>query len=245
MALILGENLKPPLSELAHHGVKGMHWGIRKEDDVAGRFQSPDSGPNIDPRIHPTSQDASREVSRLIQERYGYKITNVHAIAPGHPEYENGTLGYVQNNGSKKPEGVVYVALRDTRPEMKAAEKAGWVANGCGTPTALLTHEAGHAIFHSRERYNRKGHIVGGDKEARVKAGHAMFDEANRKGIPDELVISKVSGYAHSAGNHEEIEAELFSQYHWAKNPPSFVKVWGETLHNEMGIDGTPFRERR
>ena len=28
--MILGEELKPPLSELAHHGIKGMKWGVRK-----------------------------------------------------------------------------------------------------------------------------------------------------------------------------------------------------------------------
>jgi hypothetical protein len=28
--MILGEDGKPPLNELVHHGVKGMHWGSRK-----------------------------------------------------------------------------------------------------------------------------------------------------------------------------------------------------------------------
>lgn len=32
MTMIVGQD-KPSLEELAHHGVKGMHWGVRKERD--------------------------------------------------------------------------------------------------------------------------------------------------------------------------------------------------------------------
>lgn len=236
--------LKTPSGELVHHGVKGMHWGVRKDDDVAGRFQPAATGLKMDPKVHPASQESAREVSRLIQERYGYTIREVKSIGPGHPEYARGTLGFVENNGKSKPEGDIYISIDDVRPGMKRSEKAGWVAKGCGTPTALLTHEAGHAIFHSREKYDKQGNIVGGSREARIKAGEAMFAEMDRLRIPDHKLLRKISGYAAASGTREEIEAELFSQYHWHPNPPSFVKVWGKTLHNEMGIDGTPFRER-
>lgn len=33
--MILGEEIKPPLDELVHFGVKGMKWGVRKEDPAA------------------------------------------------------------------------------------------------------------------------------------------------------------------------------------------------------------------
>lgn len=231
--------------DLIHYGVKGMKWGVRNDDDVAGRFQPVGSGPKIDPKVHPASQEAAREVSRLVQERYGYTVKEVKSFGPGHPEYESGTLGYVQNNGKSKPEGDIYVSVDDPRSKMKDSEKVGWVAKGCGNPTAFLTHEAGHAIFHSREKHDRKGNVVGGNREARIKAGQAMFEEADRSGMSDQKLLNKISGYAETSGTREEIEAELFSQYHWRTNPPSFVKVWGETLHKEMGIDPTPFRERR
>ncbi|WPJ30705.1 hypothetical protein [Streptomyces phage Psst2] len=229
--------------ELAHYGVKGMKWGVRK-DDVSGRFQPASSGPKMDPLVHPSSQEAAREVSKLIQDRYGYTVREVKSFGPGDPEYARGTLGYVLNNGKSKPEGEIHVSIDDPRRAMKASEKVGWVAKGCGNPTAFLTHESAHAIFHSREKYDRKGNIVGGNREARIKAAEAMIEEATRSGIKEHQLIGKISGYAAQSGSREEIEAELFSQYHWSTNPPSFVKVWGETLHKEMGIDGTPFKER-
>ena len=224
---------------ILHYGVKGMRWGVRKEEETGGS----DSGPQMDPLVHPASQAAAREVSRLVQERYGFTVKAVKSFGPGHPEYENGTLGYVLNNGSSKAEGEIHVSTDDSRGKMKASEKAGWVAEGCGNPTAFLTHEAGHAIFHSRERYDRKGNIVGGNREARMKAGEAMIKQSIKSGIPEHKLMDSISGYAAASGNREELEAELFSQYHWSPNPPPFVRVWGETLHKEMGIDGTPFRE--
>lgn len=231
---------------LAHYGIKGMRWGVRKEDDVAGRFQPVGAGgPKIDPKVHPASQEAALKVSKLIQERYGYKVKEVQSFGPGHPEYAAGTLGYVQNTGSSKPEGNIHITQDDPRGGMKASEKAGWVAKGCGNPTAFLTHEAGHAIFHSREHHDRKGNVVGGNREARMKAAEAMIEEAQKSGIAEHKLLGKISGYAATSGTREEIEAELFSQYHWHSNPPSFVKVWGETLHKEMGIDETPFKDQR
>jgi hypothetical protein len=231
--------------ELSHYGIKGMRWGVRNEDGPAGRFQPVGGGPTIDPKVHPVSQEAAREVSRLIQERYGYTVRGVKSFGPGHPEYEMGTLGYVANSGKSKPEGDIHLSIDDPRGKMKASEKVGWVAKGCGNPTAFLTHEAGHAIFHSREKFDRKGNVVGGNHVVRAKAGEALVEEMNRLGIPEQKQLGMISGYAKTSGTREEIEAELFSQYHWHTNPPSFVKVWGETLHKEMGIDGTPFRERR
>lgn len=34
--MILGVDNKPPLDELVHYGVKGMHWGVRKDDGASG-----------------------------------------------------------------------------------------------------------------------------------------------------------------------------------------------------------------
>jgi|SRR5687768_2320015 hypothetical protein len=231
--------------ELVHYGVKGMRWGVRKDDDVAGRFQSVGESPKMDSRVHVVSQQAAREVAALIQERYGYKVREIKAIAPGHEEYSRGTLGYVANNGKQKLEGDIYLAIRDPTREMKASEKTGWVGKGLGNPIGLITHESAHAIFHSREKYDENGKVVGGEKEARMKALQAMVDEAQRKGISEHRLLEKLSGYAASSHGHEEIEAELFSQYHWHPKPPSFVTVWGQTLHAEMGIDPTPFKERK
>lgn len=232
--------------DLMHYGVKGMRWGVRNEDDAVGKSPSVSSdGPKIDSKIHPASRDAAKEVSRLIQERYGYTVKEVKSFGPGHPEHAHGTLGYVENTGTSKAEGDIHLSVDDPRRKMKASEKAGWVGKGCGNPKAFLTHESAHAIFHSREKYDRKGNVVGGNHEARQKALVALVEEAKRTRVPEHDLVRKISGYAATSGTREEIEAELFSQYHWHTNPPSFVKVWGETLHKEMGIDGTPFKEGR
>jgi hypothetical protein len=35
--VILGQDDKPPLDELVHFGVKGMHWGVRRDRETGGR----------------------------------------------------------------------------------------------------------------------------------------------------------------------------------------------------------------
>lgn len=232
--------------ELVHYGVKGMKWGVRKDDEVADRshFQPVQGGPKMDPKVHPESQKAAREVAALIQERYGYTVREVKSIGPGDEDYDSGALAYVQNTGNSKMEGDIHVSIDDPIKPMRDSEKAGWIAKGCGNPTAFITHEAAHAIFHSRERLVN-GKVVGGEKDARMKALKVFADESARARIPDHKVLKSISGYAAAMGNHEEIEAELFSQYHWSPKPSKAVRAWGETLHKELGIDPTPFRERR
>lgn len=229
-------------TDLTHHGIKGMHWGVRKDEQVSGRFAGP--GPEVDAALHESTKVAATKVAALIGDRYDFRIRKVIAMGPGHPEYEAGTMGFVQNTGKQKAEGEILVTVDDTRPALKKCEKVKWVGKGCGTTEAFLTHEAGHAIFHSREYYKKDGTIGGGNIEARMKAMQAAFDQSEKDGIPERKFMSSISGYARHGANKEEVEAELFSQYHWGTNPPEFVKVWGQTLHNELGIDGTPFKER-
>jgi len=228
-----------PSGDIEHHGVKGMHWGIRKDEQTVSRF----SGPSIEPGLHESTVAAANHVSALMHDRYGFEITKVVAMGPGNPEYDRGTMGFVENKG-KKAEGVINITIDDTRPAMKKCEKVKWVGKGCGTPEAFLTHETAHAMFHATSYHDKNGNIAGGNIEARLKAGRAAFEQAAKDGIRNDYqFMRKLSGYALHGNNREEVEAELFSQYHWGTNPPKFVKVWGETLHREMGIDGTPFRK--
>lgn len=240
------------MSELAHYGTKGMKWGVRNDRDAGGyRFQAAEL--RVDPTLHPSTKAAGKEVASLIQERYNFHVTDLKAIGPGHPEYENGTLGYVElnvNNASSKSregKGVIYASQEDPSKALKLSEDMGWVGEDCGTTRAFLTHEAAHAIFHAPQQVKTGllgSKVVGGDMKARDKALNAALRASERDGDSRPLT-TKLSGYAEASGMREEVEAELFSQYHWNPNPPSFVKVWGETLHQELGIDGTPFRERR
>lgn len=237
----------PPLNEdlLVHFGVKGMKWGVRKDNETGGHRLQTD-GPKIDATLHPSNKTAAKEVASLINKRYGFEITEIKDLKVGNPqEYAYGTVGFVQSTPGQRG-GVVFVKPEDNRKDLKGAEESGWFAEGTGNVRAFITHESGHAMFHAEQQIKSgffKTKVVGGNIDAREAALKAATQEAKRQGIPPHETISRVSGYAAASGSREELEAELFSQYHWSPNPPSFVKVWGQTLHQEMGVDGTPFRE--
>jgi hypothetical protein len=169
----------------------------------------------------------------------------VKTIPKSSPEYDRGTIGYVENTPGQIG-GVIHISNSDLRSSLKNAEEIGWVGAGNGTLQSFLTHESAHAIFHAEQQVKTGllgPKVVGGNIKARDKALSAAVKEAKKEGIPAHLFASRVSNYAATSGMREELEGELFSQYHWGTNPPKFVQVWGETLHKELGIDGTPFRE--
>lgn len=237
---------------LEHFGVKGMQWGVRKDQPTSGfRLQS---GLSIASDLHPSTKQGAADVARLMNSRYGFQINEVKTLGPGHPEYTpgtKGTIGFVEHTPGKSG-GVIYMKAIDVRPSARAAEKAGWFGPGCGTPSAFLTHEASHALFHAAQErkvsaWTGKAKNTGPYQKATDKAMQVALKTAKKDGIepgPYGLnFAAHVSGYAQHARVQEEIEAEMFSQYHWSPNPPRFVKAWGETLHQELGVDATPFRE--
>lgn len=238
---------------LTHYGVKGMKWGVRKDQETGSddklRFHGHEHGPAISSDLHDDTKIASKEVSALISQRYGFNIKEVISIGPGDAEYDRGTIGYVQLGKGKANEGSIFVSKDDLRPAMKASEEVGWVGKDCGHTHSFLTHEAAHAIFHAPVRNEKTfmGGIkqVGGNIDARNVAIEAAINASIKEGISDLEFMPRLSGYAAAAGTREEVEAEMFSQYHWGSDSPKFVQVWGETLHREMGIDGTPFKEMR
>lgn len=240
-------DVKPELNDdlLVHFGVKGMKWGVRKDDGSSGhRLQT--GGPKIEASLHQSNQTGAREVASLVNKRYGFEITEIKDLkVHNKAEYDYGTVGYVESTPGKRG-GTIYMKPEDNRKDLKGAEDVGWFAPGTGNVRAFVTHESAHAMFHA-EQSMKTGFfgpkVVGGNIAARDAALKAATKEAKREGIPPHETIGRVSGYAKASGSREELEAELFSQYHWSPNPPSFVKVWGQTLHQEMGIDSTPFRE--
>jgi hypothetical protein len=133
----------------------------------------------------------------------------------------------------------------DIRKELQNAEKGKWFATGTGNLKGLITHESAHAMFHADQKVKAgffKAKVVGSTVGARDRALKAAVQQAKHDGISP-LYPGHVSGYAAASGAKEELEAEMFSQYHWSPNPPNFIKTWGETLHHELGIDPTPFRK--
>lgn len=233
---------------LAHFGVKGMHWGVRKDRDSGGLHPLQAPGVMVvETGVPKTTAAAAKEVASLMSKKYGFHISALKTMSvdPSHPDYHPDMIGYVQNNPGQR-DGVIHVAHRDVRKELKHAENTGWFGEGCGNPKAFLTHESAHAIFHSEQKVKTGllgPKVVGGNMEARNKALKVAVKEAKRAGVPLQLLGHQVSGYAGTAGVREELEAEMFSQYHWSSDPPRFIKAWGQTLHQEMGLDPTPFRE--
>lgn len=231
----------PPRGDLTHYGVKGMHWGVRKADESGSGSQS--SAINVEAGINSRTSQAALEVSGLMKDRYGYDIKNVKRIENS-PNFNGTDIAFVENNrlASGRNDGTIFVQSRDLTKIMKSAEP-DWNAPGTGNVKGLLTHESAHALFHSNQEIKTSllggQKVAGGDIKARDKALRAAEKAAARDG----QTVWDSSGYARTALERGELEAELFSQYHWATDPPNFVKVWGETLHREMGIDSTPFKE--
>lgn len=228
---------------LAHYGVKGMKWGVRKAED--GGFRSESSAINIESGFHKKTHDAALEVASLMRDRYGYNIKNVKILDERHKHYQPEYMAFVEDNklAGGRNEGTIFVQARDMTKELKEAESDGWNALGTGNTRGLLTHESAHSLFHSDQKVSvgllGGQKVKGGDIKARDKA----LKVADKIARQDGQSIWDSSGYARAAGVREELEAEFFSQYHWATDPPRFVQEWGKTLHREMGIDSTPFKE--
>jgi len=234
---------KNPQDKVVHYGVKGMHWGVRKEDEGTNRFTS--GGLAMDSGFNKKTRDAAVEVTNLIRDRYGYDINTVKTIGPDHPEYP-GTLAYVENVNLVKGavHGTIFMQKKDFTPVLSEAESSGWMAPGTANTRALLTHESAHSVFHSDQK-PVNGFLgpkrVGSKVKALDKALKAAAKVARRDGVS----VLDISGYARTSGSLGELEAELFSNYHWGSNPPPYVKAWGEALHQELGVDPTPFKEVR
>lgn len=232
-----------PRDELVHYGVKGMKWGVRHDPVSGGVARSQTGGVEFEPGFHTSTVDAVNKVSGLMESRYGHSIKKVKVLGPGDSEYP-GSAAYVELTGfmGRPNEQTAYVQAIDLRKKLKQSEDMGWYGPGSGTLEALITHESSHSMFHANQTV--KGgfggpKVVGGDLKARDKAMRAAFKAARREGRS----VWSVSNYANAAHNREELESEMFSQYHWGTNPPKFVVAWGQSLHKELGVDPTPFKE--
>lgn len=237
-----------PQEALAHFGVLGMKWGVRKEKPPAPTYSSTVDGKalgspitNMDNKVHTHTQDAAYQVSALLKDRYGYEVTSIQSIEQTRSNKR--LIAYVEANGGNK--GTIFVQPHDQNPELKKLEEKGWFGPQCGNIRATMTHETAHSMFHAEQTtegfLNMK--VVGGEHVARKTAFDAARKAAKEDGIRSWNFTKEISGYANASVWREEIEAEMFSRYHWSENNPRFIDVWGQTLHKELGLDDTPFRK--
>jgi hypothetical protein len=239
----------PSRNVLVHHGVKGMHWGIRKDEPGGIDRLQVSSGIQVDSNLPKSTQEAGKRIASLITKRYGFPIVAVRdstksGIDPS--VIGEDTAAFVRYTPGKR-EGTIYVTpAKNIGKRLTDSEAAGWFGEGTGNLDALFTHEAAHALLHS-DRQVKQGFfgskVVSASGPAREKALKALDRQAKHDGVPIGHIAFEVSDYAGHSNTMQEFEAEMFAQYHWSPNPPNFVKAWGQTLHKELGVDPTPFRE--
>jgi 2'-5' RNA ligase len=234
---------------LEHHGVKGMKWGVRNTTSTTlGRT----TAHKVEGLEHYTPEvgQAIKTVSQKMGRGYNLRIDEV---VPLSEKEDQKFLGYVRI----KNKGANAIHL-STDPKLKKTlagfEKEGWfTASNGNNVESLLTHESAHALLHVR---NGSGKPIG--EQIRKDAWQKVADQALADGTIKKRtgfsrltgdmyrdVAGNVSDYAKSSFFIEEIEAEMFTSYHWAKNPPKFVDTYMKEVNTAMGKPVQPFSGRK
>jgi hypothetical protein len=246
---------------LEHHGVKGMHWGVRKQFNTS--VATPSSSSKVKGSEHFSKEQAAsmNNIAKKMNKAYGFKVDE---FVPLTAREEGQYLGYVKGKGSGSND--IHVS---TNPGLKdvlvECQKAGWFAqaNHDKVIEACLTHEASHGMFHQVNPGDAG--IIGtlrtqapiepmrksawdAAKAQGVKDGDIAPNTGFRRitGLPlDRQISKKTSRYAGSSLFIEESEAEMFTAYHWSDNPPKFVDAFMTDIHTSMGKSVQPFSGRK
>lgn len=253
-----------PEEALAHFGVLGMRWGHHKLE-----LMTPDST-HIEPRIPgsdhfpPVTADAVNAVNKKLTESYGFSLTHV---VPMTPREGTNTMAYVHLRARAGVHVLHVQPGEGLAATAKELSDKGWLAPSGDHPVeALFAHESAHAMLHQAtmpEPRIRDLFIAPVPHQPYLKARGKAWDAAKKQAIADgdaeqphglkrlykpsvvTQMASKVSGYAHYSYFSQEIEAEMFSTYHYGPNPPRFVDAWMKEMHQQgFGKEVPPFSGR-
>lgn len=242
--------------ELVHFGVKGMRWGVRKEYQATSSTRSNSNIPGSEhfPKIQAVSMN---NVAEKMNKAYGLQIDE---FIPLDKNQEKRGIAFI--TAQTKGTNIIHMNIRpDLVKVIKENQDKGWFVSSIKGREieSVLTHESGHALFHSVNvegkgylgRVRAKSPIDNIRINAWIKASEQARkdgDVVSKRFRPDDPIAQmskKLSKYANSSIFFEEKEAELFSAYHWSPNPPKFVDVFMNSIHNDMGKNVQPFSGRK
>jgi len=260
---------------IKHHGVKGMRWGHRKEYLTSTTSSSRGSSTVSTQRrsgggssstvlgsehFSKSNSTSMNDVAQKINKSYGHKIDEY--IPIDHTKRSNKRLFAFVDMRNKKGHTIVHVTDNPKfREELLKCQKRGWFVptDSKHAISANITHESAHSMFH---QINTEGKSFKEARKVKEPIAHmrdSAWKKAEEQARKDGDVVSKrfrpdgaqyqmaekLSKYAHGSLFIEEHEAELFTAYHWSKNPPKFVDAFMNDLHKNMGVEVKPFSGRK
>lgn len=226
-----------------------MHWGIQKEEvsTSSPKKKGGVKGSELFPKDVEVALDS---VTSKLKKSYGFKVDEIKPIGKN-PLYRK-YFAYVEL-GTKTNTIHLRNDSKLTKKLLKN-EKNGWLVDSQHhVLEGLVTHEAAHSMFHTDKAQKQFGKV-------REKALTSAINQAIKDGtikdantFPKKIIYGnnkyqlskKISKYAENSLFDEEPEAEMFSAYHWSKNPPKFIDAYAKELHVGVGKQVQPFSGRK
>lgn len=242
--MILGEEVKPPLDELVHFGVKGMRWGHRKEQELSIETRTIEKGRKLQTVTAGGSASGKFErrvfVSHTVKDNLAYRSTYAR------------TLKFMSDDAATFTNSMV-----TTRPLKVASEKAAF-------DTFKKLYDADRpgmikALAESHEQMTRTMFMLGDVKDQKVvdinvkkyskkgedwvkNQGYGLFitgagtDMINRK-LADSYYGSLVKQGFDAIVDQTDVKAKLADDPIVVLKPRNSIKIKNTVPLTESDID--------